>query len=677
MKRRILIIIGVLIVLGGIVGSVIFFQSRQDNYKYSVEEQNWLDDHKNDIIDFYMPNDIASLTLAGDGLFFDFVDYFTNDTDITINPVAYNIGEEYSNEYGIVLVDKLADGDIKILDDNYVIVTKQNVIYPSVDAMTDLKIGYIKTEGQEVLDALGSTLNYVGFDSKDLMLQGMTNDTIDAFIGLKSIYLNDILLNNYHISYQIYDMNRSYVLRLAGSDDTLNDIFTKTYQRFNKEEYKKSYNKNLLGAYVNALNISEKDLSKLNSKVYTYGYVNNGIYDNTSHSTLTGINLFIIKNFADFANVDMDYHKQYSNLNDLHDAVNDGDIDFYFDNTNFNSENPSSTVTPVDARLVFLTHNNSHKTIINLNNLKGTKVLTIKDSKIEKLLTDNKIEVTSYDNYDKLIAAAGKKSIIAMELENYEYYKSRDLNKFHISYIYDLPINYGFMVNEENKTFLQLLNFYLEYTNLDTVTDYGYANAFEYEGLNIFLFIAVIILSLIIIFQFFGRIRKFIVYLFKHKKKSLSKDEKLKYIDNLTSLKNRAYLNDNITKWDESEIYPQIIIIVDLNSIAYINDNFGHEEGDKVITEAANILIQTQMPNTEIIRTDGNEFLIYMIEYEEKVAVSYIRKLNRAFKNLSHGFGAAIGYSIISDAIKTIDDAVNEATLDMRTNKELMNEEEK
>ena len=66
-----------------------------------------------------------------------------------------------------------------------------------------------------------------------------------------------------------------------------------------------------------------------------------------------------------------------------------------------------------------------------------------------------------------------------------------------------------------------------------------------------------------------------------------------------------------------------------------------------------------------------------MIDYEEKKAVAYIRKLNREFKNLTHGFSAAIGYSIINDPIKTIDDAVNEATLDMKTNKEIMMNEEK
>ena len=134
-------------------------------------------------------------------------------------------------------------------------------------------------------------------------------------------------------------------------------------------------------------------------------------------------------------------------------------------------------------------------------------------------------------------------------------------------------------------------------------------------------------------------------------------------------------LNDNIEKWDASEIYPQGIIVVDLNNIAYINDNYGHSEGDNVIKEAANALIKTQIENTEIIRTDGNEFLIYAVGYDEKQIVSYVKKLNRELKTIAHGFGAAAGYSIINDAIKTIDDAVNEATLDMRTNKEAQYED--
>ena len=180
----------------------------------------------------------------------------------------------------------------------------------------------------------------------------------------------------------------------------------------------------------------------------------------------------------------------------------------------------------------------------------------------------------------------------------------------------------------------------------------------------------IIIIFVLLILAIINKIRLIIKKIRNSKKTTLTKEEKLKYIDQLTSLKNRAYLNSKVEEWDESEVYPQSIIVVDLNNIAYINDNYGREEGDKIILQAANILITSQLPNTEIIRTDGNEFLIYLVGYPEKTVIAYLRKLQKLFKNLDHGFGAASGYSMIVDAIKTFDDAVNEATIDMRNNKD-------
>ena len=163
----------------------------------------------------------------------------------------------------------------------------------------------------------------------------------------------------------------------------------------------------------------------------------------------------------------------------------------------------------------------------------------------------------------------------------------------------------------------------------------------------------------------------------KSKKPSVSfkKSEKIKYMDMLTSLKNRNYLNDNIDKWEESQVYPQAIIIIDLNNIAYINDNYGHNAGDEEIKEAANVLIKNQVINSDIVRTNGNEFLIYLVGYKERQIELYIRKLNKELKDLSHEFGAAIGYSMITDDIKTIDDAINEATIAMRKIKEDANDQ--
>ena len=46
------------------------------------------------------------------------------------------------------------------------------------------------------------------------------------------------------------------------------------------------------------------------------------------------------------------------------------------------------------------------------------------------------------------------------------------------------------------------------------------------------------------------------------------------------------------------------------------------------------------------------------------------REFAESLKDLPYGFGAAIGYSMITDNIKTIDDAINEATIDMESDKE-------
>ena len=214
----------------------------------------------------------------------------------------------------------------------------------------------------------------------------------------------------------------------------------------------------------------------------------------------------------------------------------------------------------------------------------------------------------------------------------------------------------------------------MEYNSVNKIIISSYPSIYHVKKSSNILLILVTLLSLILILELLGHFRK-LVKVFKEKTKhTLSKNDKLKYIDQLTSLKNRLYLNDSIEKWDNTSIYPQSIIIVNINDLSEINNNFGYEEGDKVILEAANILIRTQLPNTEIIRTDGSEFLIYMLEYDEKQTVAYLRKLNKELKELSHGYGAVTGYSMINDGIKTVDDAINEATLDVKTNKEFQDE---
>ena len=145
----------------------------------------------------------------------------------------------------------------------------------------------------------------------------------------------------------------------------------------------------------------------------------------------------------------------------------------------------------------------------------------------------------------------------------------------------------------------------------------------------------------------------------------------------MTSLKNRNYLNENISAWNKNTIYPQAVIMLDLNNLQEINDTLGYEEGDKQIQASANILIRSQLDNTDIIRTDGNEFMIYLVGYSAKQITSYIHKLNKEFKTLPYEYGVSIGYSMIENELKNIQDAINECVEDIKKQKEEQKEDSK
>ncbi len=693
-KKLIWIILAVVLVVGAIGGGVFYVMSNQTGVLSSSEKQ-WIIDHKNEVIDIYMPRNVAGLTYMGKGMFFDYIEYVEKETEMKFNEIAYEPFSEVSDQaYSIQLVDQVEDNQIEILQDDYVLVTKEAHVYTSPQEIQNLKVGVLASDLETVKRYLEEAdVEWVSFETEEELLKQflpVEEETIDedsseeleeeqpeldGVVGLRTLYLDNVLTNNMHMAYHISEMNKTYVLKLNG-EDTSNSILKKLYQKWKKEHYDESYNQSLLESYFDFKGVTEKERTSLREKSYMYAFMENGSYDQLKSKKLGGMNYTIIKSFAEFANIDMEYGHEYNSKEELENAFQEGKIDFFFNPYQIEESIGYHTVKPIASQMVVLSHVNHSMTVNSIASLQDQKVLTVKGSQLEEFLQQHGIESTSYDSISELLQNKEEDSFLVMDLATYQYYQTAELKRFQVSYIFRLDQNYGYVINQEDRLFAQLFDFYLEYMPIQNMVHSRYKDIYE-DDKELYYWITIGVLAFLVLIQFLYNAKR-VIHFFKHKRrKSLTKDEKIRYIDSLTSLKNRAYLNDSIEKWDNSEVYPQIIIIVDLNNIAYINDNFGHEEGDKVITEAANILIQTQMPKSEIIRTDGNEFLIYLVSYEEKQAVSYIRKLNKELKELSHGFGAAIGYSVIQDAIKTIDDAVNEATLDMRTNKEAMMEEEK
>lgn len=87
--------------------------------------------------------------------------------------------------------------------------------------------------------------------------------------------------------------------------------------------------------------------------------------------------------------------------------------------------------------------------------------------------------------------------------------------------------------------------------------------------------------------------------------------ETLALIDPLTGLPNRNGLSNYlhaISLNETSEIY----LYIDLDGFKAINDRFGHQTGDVLLTEVAERLSQMRRPNSIIARLGGDEFLIVL-----------------------------------------------------------------
>ncbi len=467
-------------------------------------------------------------------------------------------------------------------------------------------------------------------------------------------------------------MNQNLVFRL-GDTKRLNTIIRKYYRKWSSENYQGVYNDYFSKNYFAFNNIYEEKIANFRSKRYQFGFINIAPYNALVDNRLVGINNEVMKQFSKLANIEIGF-KQYSSMDKLLEDFNSNKIDFFMNTTTQDKYEMDAykTVSIYKENVVLVSHLENNQTINSLSSLNGQTVLTLKNSYIGETLLNHNINIKIYDSINDLMEHLNKDSILAIDQSTYDTYTHNYLKNYKIDYTFQLDHEYNFVIRDisENAVFARYFNFYLSY-----IDETSFANQIHYDMFigkieNYTKAIATVIAVIIVLVA--GIIILCKKKNIKPKKKisSISKENKLKYIDMLTSLKNRNYLNDNISAWDDSEIYPQTIVIVDLNNVAYINDNYGHEEGDNVIREAANILIRNQIENSEIMRTNGNEFLIYMVEYDEKQVVAYIRKLSKEFKELAHGFGAAIGYSMIQDAIKTVDDAINEATLDMRNNKE-------
>ena len=148
-------------------------------------------------------------------------------------------------------------------------------------------------------------------------------------------------------------------------------------------------------------------------------------------------------------------------------------------------------------------------------------------------------------------------------------------------------------------------------------------------------------------------------------------EEKLSYIslhDIMTGLYNRAFFEEEMERMEKSRLRPISILIGDVDNLKKINDLHGHQAGDVILQNIANIFKKCFRPEDVIARIGGDEFSVLLPNVSADLAKQIKQRVldQVAFHNQSNsedmrlsislGYGTAEKDDLLTDVFKLADE---------------------
>lgn len=648
----------VLIVL--ILCLLMYLNSRKNGYSFS--EKSFINSNLNNVIDVSVEGSLPIFSNSGVGVFYDFVNFMERDTKLT-----FNVQVNGSGTYKFTNKNELGGNDLLFYTDHFVVVSTLSDEIVDLNTLSGKNVAVMDTDKDYVSKYMSEyNVNIVSFSHFNDLTDQMSDSVLYAILPMQK-YINSIVYNKYNIVYHIDGLHSHYVLSMNDASSTMSKIFTKAFNMW-KSEILPSINSHFLELYYDAYNLTEVEKERVTSDDLIVGYVDNMPFEGKLNRNFSGITSMYLGIFSDMTGATYKYI-EYKNINKLIEALNNKKVDLAVNYYDVNSSNYVDSVSLGTIKYVILAHQSNKDSFDNLVSISDDNIKMVGNTKLYKYINGINSNINTYKDYKKMFKSLTKEDILVIEKSTYDYYKNSSLKKYVIKYMGESTVSNTFLLNNDNKVLNNLFNFYLSTTSNNNIESMAIDNSLNMASRNIlieFIISNITYLVLLVIAVVF------LLYKFNRKvkvTKKIKKEDKMMYLDVMTNLKNRNYLNDNLSYWEDNKVYPQAVVVIDLNNISIINDTKGHEEGDRQIKSAASILIKTQRENSEIIRTDGNEFLIYLVGYEENQIVTYVNKLMKEFKSLPYEYGASMGYFMITSKSTTIDDAINEALIKMRENK--------
>lgn len=129
--------------------------------------------------------------------------------------------------------------------------------------------------------------------------------------------------------------------------------------------------------------------------------------------------------------------------------------------------------------------------------------------------------------------------------------------------------------------------------------------------------------------------------------------KKLAFTDDLTKIASRTAFNNACTQINAClKQYPRLhLVLMDLNNLKYVNDEIGHDEGDRLLTQSASMIQQAFQSIGSVYRYGGDEFVVIALQpslKEVKNCIKDFRQLTDEYNESNPiKIKIAVGYSKI------------------------------
>lgn len=117
------------------------------------------------------------------------------------------------------------------------------------------------------------------------------------------------------------------------------------------------------------------------------------------------------------------------------------------------------------------------------------------------------------------------------------------------------------------------------------------------------------------------------------------------YKDPLTGLQNRRYFYYRLAcemDWVRRNKTPLALAVIDVDNFKNINDTYGHVEGDRVLTELADIFKQYARAKDTVVRWGGEEFAIILPETNSEGAKAFAERIRNVVESCNSCYKVTI-----------------------------------